>query len=184
MDTLPPSPAPSDARVEVALGDRAFTLTRWFDASRDRVWRAWTDPAQLAIWWGPHGFTNPEVEADFRPGGKLRIVMRSPDGVDFPAVGEILEVDPPSRLVFTDDITDQAPAEWRARLDRNRPSSPPGSPLRMIVEVTFEERDGGTLLTVVDTFASNEDRDAIMRDGAVAGWSESMERLEALVAAA
>jgi Activator of Hsp90 ATPase homolog 1-like protein len=54
----------------------------------------------------------------------------------------------------------------------------------MIVEVTFEERDGGTLLTVVDTFASDEDRDAIMRDGAVAGWSESMERLETLVTAA
>jgi uncharacterized protein YndB with AHSA1/START domain len=173
-----------DPRVEVALDDHAFTLTRWFDAPRDRVWRAWTDPRELAQWWGPHGYTNPEVEADFRPGGRLRILMRSPEGVDFPAVGEFLEVDPPSRLVFTDDVGDEAPAEWRARLDRNRPSSPPGSPLRMVVEVTFEERDGGTLLIVTDSFASDEDRDAIMRDGAVAGWSESMERLEALVTAA
>jgi hypothetical protein len=54
----------------------------------------------------------------------------------------------------------------------------------MVVEVIFEERDGGTLLTVTDTFTSDEDRDAIMRDGAVSGWSESMERLEALVTAA
>jgi uncharacterized protein YndB with AHSA1/START domain len=184
MDTVPTLAAPTDPRVEVALADRSFTLTRWFDAPRERVWRAWTDPRELAAWWGPHGFTNPEVEADIRPGGRLRIVMRSPEGVDFPAVGEFLEVEPPSRLVFTDDITDQAPAEWRASLDRNRPSSPAGSPLRIVVAVSFIERDGGTLLTVTDTFASNEDRDAIMRDGAVAGWSESMERLEALVTAA
>jgi uncharacterized protein YndB with AHSA1/START domain len=183
MDTVPPA-AQTDPRVEVTLTNRSFTLTRWFDAPRERVWRAWTDPRELAMWWGPHGFTNPEVEADFRPGGKLRIVMRSPDGVDFPVIGEFLEVDPPSRLVFTDDVTDQAPAEWRTNLDRNRPSSPPGSPLRIVVEVSFIERDGGTLLTVTDTFASDEDRDAIMRDGAVAGWSESMERLEALVTAA
>lgn len=183
MDSSQPS-QPTDPRVGVAVTERAFTLTRWFDAPRERVWRAWTDPNELAAWWGPHGYTNPAVEADFRPGGRLRIVMRSPDGVDFPAVGEILAVDPPSRLVFTDDIGDEAPAEWRARLDRNRPSSAAGSPLRMVVEVTFEERDGGTLLTVTDSFASDEDRDAIMRDGAVIGWSESMERLEALVTAA
>ena len=94
--------------------------------------------------------------------------MRSPEGVDFPVVGEFLEVDPPSRIVFTDDVADEAPAEWRARLDGNRPSS----------------QDGGTLLSVRDTFASDEDRDAIMRHGAVSGWSESMERLEALVTAA
>lgn len=183
MEPETPSAA-TDPRVEVAVSDHAFTLTRWFDAPRERVWRAWTDPRELATWWGPHGYTNPVVEADIRAGGKLRIVMLSPEGVEFPAVGEFLAVEPPSRLVFTDDIVDEAPAEWRARLDRNRPSSPAGSPLRMVVEVTFEERDGGTLLTVTDTFESDEDRDAIMRDGAVIGWSESMERLEALVTAA
>jgi uncharacterized protein YndB with AHSA1/START domain len=183
MDTSPPSSS-TDPRVGIAVKEREFTLTRWFDAPRERVWRAWTDPQELAAWWGPHGYTNPVVEADMRPGGRLRIVMRSPDGVDFPAVGEFLAVEPPSRLVFTDDVGDEAPAEWRASLDEKRPSSPPGSPLRIVVEVTLEERDGGTLLTVTDTFASDEDRDAIMRDGAVEGWSESMERLEALVTAA
>ena len=174
----------TDPRVEVAVAERSFTLSRWFDAPRERVWRAWTDPRELATWWGPHGYTNPVVEADFRPEGSLRIIMRSPEGVNFPTVGEFIAIEPTSRLVFTDDISDNAPAEWRASLDRNRPSSPPGSPLRILVEVTFEERDGGTLLTITDSFASDEDRDAILRDGAVSGWSESMERLEALVTAA
>lgn len=183
MDTETQS-AGTDPRVEVDVAERSFTLTRWIDAPRERVWRAWTDPRELAAWWGPHGYTNPVVKADFRPGGELRILMRSPENVDFPMVGEFIAIEPPSRLVFTDDISDNAPAEWRARLDRNRPSQPAGSPLRMVVEVTFEERDGGTLLTVTDTFVSDEDRDAIMRDGAVSGWSESMERLEALVTAA
>jgi uncharacterized protein YndB with AHSA1/START domain len=183
MDPVPPS-ASIDPRVEVSVAERSFTLTRWFDAPRKRMWRAWTDPRELAAWWGPHDYSNPVVEADLRPGGSLRIVMRSPDGVDFPATGQFLEVDPPSRLVFTDDVNDEAPAEWRARLDSYRPSLPAGAPLRLVVSVTFEERDGGTLLSITNGFASEEDRDAIMRDGAVSGWSESLERLESLVSAA
>jgi len=173
MDTRSPA-------IDVA--ERAFTITRWFDAPRERVWQAWTDPAQLAEWWGPHGFTNPVADVDVRPSGELRIVMRSPDGADFPVVGEFLEVEPPSKLVFSDVVGDQAPPEWRARIDSNRPSSMPGSQLRIVVTVTFEERDGGTLLSIRNQFDSDEDRDAIMRDGAVEGWTESLERLETLLA--
>ena len=172
-----------DPRVEVAVADRAFTLTRWLDAPRDRVWRAWTDPRELAQWWGPHGFTNPVAEADVRPGGSLRIVMRSPEGEEFPMSGEFLEVDPPARLVFTDDITDEMPAEWRARIDSYRPSRRRG---RVRIAVTSRSRSGmaGRYSWIRNTFASDEDRDAVMRDGAASGWSESMERLEALVTAA
>ena len=95
MDTETQS-AGTDPRVEVDVAERSFTLTRWFDAPRERVWRAWTDPRELAAWWGPHGYTNPVVDADFRPGGGLRIVMRSPEGVDFPMVGEFIAIEPPS----------------------------------------------------------------------------------------
>lgn len=172
-----------DPRAEVAVDDRGFTMTRWIDAPRERVWRAWTDPGQLAQWWGPHGYTNPVAEADVRPEGRLRIVMRSPDSVDFPMSGQFLDVDPPSRLVFTDEVGDEAPAVWHETLDGYRPSLPPGSPLRITVTVTFEERDGGTLLTIANAFASDEDRDAVMRMGAASGWSESLEKLEALVTA-
>src|SRR5918996_5662651 len=141
-----------DRRVEVDVDERAFTLTRWFDAPRDRVWRAWTDSRELARWWGPHGYTNPVVELDARPEGELRIVMRSPDNAEIPISGEFLDVDPPSRLVFTDEVGDGAPATWHDTLAGYRPSVPPGSPLRTVVTVTFEERDGGTLLTIASTF--------------------------------
>lgn len=166
------------------MDERAFTLTRWLDAPRDRVWRAWTDPTELARWWGPHGYTTPVVAADPRPEGGLRIVMRSPDGMEIPITGEFVDVDPPSRLVFVDEVGEDAPASWHETLGRYRPSLPPGSPLRTVVTVTFEERDGGTLLTITSAFASDEDRDAVMRVGAVSGWSESLEKLETLIAAA
>ena len=71
MEPETPSAA-TDPRVEVAVSDHAFTLIRWFDAPRERVWRAWTDPRELATWWGPHGYTNPVVEADIRATTKRR----------------------------------------------------------------------------------------------------------------
>lgn len=183
----PVTPAPTETRtnpnVEVTVGDRSLTLSRWFDAPRDRVWRAWTDPEQLAKWWGPHGYTNPTAIAEARPGGKLRIVMRSPEGIDYPVTGEFVEVDPPSRLVFT-DVADEAPAEWRETLDSYRTATPAGSPLRMVVTVSFEERDGGTELTIATAFASDDDRDAVLRMGTVSGWSESLEKLETFLQAA
>lgn len=182
MEKLPQTVS-IDRRVDVAVDDRMFTLSRWLDAPRDRVWRAWTDGRELAQWWGPHGYTNPVAEADVRPEGALRIVMRSPDNVDLQMSGRFLDVDPPYRLVFTDEVAD-GPAIWHETLDGYRPSLPPGSPLRITVTVTFEERDGGTQLTIESAFASDEDRDAVMRMGAANGWSESLEKLEALVTAA
>ncbi len=59
--------------------EKDLVLTRVFDAPRERVWKAWTDPRQVAQWWGPAGFTNPRCEVDVRPGGVLRIDMRGPD---------------------------------------------------------------------------------------------------------
>src|SRR5690348_6609781 len=85
--------AASNPRTEV-------TLTRIFDAPRALVWKAWTDPAMLARWWGPHGFTNPRCEADVRAGGKILIHMRAPDGTVFPMTGTFDEVAEPECLVF------------------------------------------------------------------------------------
>ena len=65
-------------------GEASVTITRTFDAPRKLVWQAWTDPKMMAQWFGPRGFTNPFCELDVRPGGSLRIVMRGPDGNDYP----------------------------------------------------------------------------------------------------
>ncbi|MGB7036228.1 MAG: SRPBCC domain-containing protein, partial [Xanthobacteraceae bacterium] len=66
------------------MTEREVTITRSFDAPRALVFRAWTDAAQLAQWWGPQGFTNPVCEFEARLGGKIRIHMRSPDGTLYP----------------------------------------------------------------------------------------------------
>ena len=89
-------------------GEASVTLTRVFDAPRALVWKAWTDPKMMARWFGPRGFTNPVCELDVRVGGSLRIVMRGPDGNDYPMKGVFREVLKPKRLVFTNIAIDKA----------------------------------------------------------------------------
>ncbi len=87
-------------------GERTVTLTRLFDAPRELVWRAWTDPKHLAQWFGPRGFTSSVPELDVRVGGGLRIVMHGPDGNDYPMKGVFREAVPPERLVFSNIAID------------------------------------------------------------------------------
>src|SRR5262245_16168724 len=81
---------------------RDLILTRIIDAPRDKVFKAWTDPALLKQWYAPLPWTTSVVETDVRPGGSTLIVMRSPDGNELPNRGVYLEVVQNERLVFTD----------------------------------------------------------------------------------
>ncbi len=109
-----------------------LVTTRIFDAPREVVFQAWTEPERLKRWWGPKGFTNPVCEVDVRPGGAIRIHMRAPDGVVYPMTGVFREVVPPERLVFT---------SWA--LD------PSGEPLFEVLNmVTFADEGGKTKLTL------------------------------------
>src|SRR5436853_2891112 len=117
---------------EAAIPARELTLTRVLDAPRELVFRMWTDPQHVAKWWGPTGFTNPVCEMDVRPGGALRIVMRAPDGADYPMIGTYGEVTPPERLAFTNSAVY---ADGDALLDG-------------LTIVTFAERSGKAELTV------------------------------------
>src|ERR1700730_7092158 len=81
--------------------ERELKITRVFDAPREMVFKAWTDPKLLAQWWGPKGFTNPVCELDVRPGGAIRVHMRGPDGTVYPMTGVYQEVVEPERIVFT-----------------------------------------------------------------------------------
>lgn len=74
--------------------------SRWFAATPEACFRAFRDPAQLAQWWGPAGFTNTVPEFDFRAGGRWRIVMRSPDGTEYPNESEFLEIVPEQFIAF------------------------------------------------------------------------------------
>jgi uncharacterized protein YndB with AHSA1/START domain len=78
---------------------RTFTIVREFAAPRELVWRACTEAHHLAQWWGPEGFSAPVCEWDAKPGNKIHVVMRAPDGTDFPMGGEFREVVPQRKLV-------------------------------------------------------------------------------------
>ena len=160
--TTPTTTAPADEPI--------ITMIRTFDAPRERVFQAWTDPIHLAQWWGPHGFTNPVCEVDLRVGGAWRIDMQAPDGTIYPNKGVYREVVPPDRLVFSDIVDDDAGA-WG---DTPPPSS--------ISTVTFDEHDGRTTVTMVTRLQSVAARDAMLEMGSEAGMTESLDRLEALLA--
>jgi uncharacterized protein YndB with AHSA1/START domain len=169
----------NDASKEEA--DREFVLTRVFDAPAALVFKAWTDPKQMAHWWGPHTFTNPVCEMDVRPGGAYRIVMRSPDGVEYPMKGFFREVVESRRLVFTNDLSEH-PDEWHNMIDPNRLKGKGKPAVDAITTVTFDEHQGKTTLTIHMCFESAATRDAHVRHGMADGWSQSLERLDQLLA--
>ncbi len=86
---------------------RDVTVTHVFNARREIVFKAWTNPEYVAMWWGPHGFSTPVCELDVRRGGKLRIHMQAPDGTVYPMTGTYQVVQPPERLVYTTTPLDQ-----------------------------------------------------------------------------
>jgi len=147
------------------FGERALTLTRVFDAPRDLVWRAWTDPRHLAQWFGPRGFTSSVPELDVRVGGALRIVMHGPDGNDYPMKGVFREVAPPTRLVFTNIAIDN---------DGNHL-------LEGETTVILEEQGGKTRLTLTTHAKGLVPAAPQMLAGMEAGWSQSLDKMAELV---
>lgn len=136
-------------------------LTRVFDAPRERVWQAWTQPHALAKWWGPHSFTNPTCQLDVRPGGAIRIDMRGPDGTVHPVAGTFQEVTPLDRLVFTSSA-----------LDGN------GRPLFEVLNtVTFTEQNGRTTIVLHWRVIKATAAAARLIKGSEAGWTQSLDRL-------
>jgi uncharacterized protein YndB with AHSA1/START domain len=162
-------------------GAREFVISRLINAPREYVFEAWTEPGQMAQWWGPHGFTNPVCEVDLRPGGHYRLVMRGPDGVEYPIKGVYREVVEPSKLVLTENWEDH-PAEWMEAHKANLPPGEPQPASEALNTVTFEEQRGQTLLTIRTLFQTAAVRDSMVKMGMNDGWGQSLERLEALMA--
>jgi len=161
---------------------REFCISRVFDAPRELVWQAWTEPRRLAQWWGPRGFANPVCELDLRPGGVHRITMRGHDGVDYPIKGVFREVVPPERLVMTLDCSDH-PDAWHRMLNPawRKGGNPAGE---LLQTVTFEDLQGKTRLTVRTRFATAAIGAAMQRLGMTEGWSQSLDRLAELLSRA
>ncbi len=151
-----------------ASTERELTITRILDAPRALVFKAWTEAGHLAQWWGPKGFTNPVCEIDLRPGGALRIVMRAPDGAEYPMKGIFREIVPPERLVFTNIAVDAAG----------------NSLLEGLTTVTFAEHGAKTKLTLQTRAVALVAQAERMVGGMEAGWTQSIDRLAAYVARA
>ena len=116
-------------------------LSRMVEASPQRVFEAMTDPEQVAEWWGPEGFTCPEVTLDLRVGGAYRIAMQPPEGELFHLAGEYLEVEPVSRLAYT--------FRWE----------PPDSDDReTVARLVLRERDGATEVELIQRQFATEAR--------------------------
>jgi len=150
------------AQTATAAADRELVLMRVINAPRELVFRMWTDPAHLAKWWGPKDFTNPVCEIDPRPGGTLRIVMRAPDGTDYPMAGMFREIVAPERLVFTNCALDR---DGKVVLDG-------------LTTVTFAEQDGKTKLTVQTRATALVPAAARYLEGMEAGWQQTLDGLE------
>lgn len=141
-----------------------LVLQREIDVPRDLVWAAWTKPEHLVKWFAPAPWTITECEVDLRPGGKLRFVMRSPEGQEFPNVGCYLEIVPNERLVWTD-----------ALLPGYRPSTEPF----FTAVVTLEPRGNGTLYTAMAVHRDEAGRKKHEEMGFHEGWGIVLDQLVA-----
>lgn len=150
-------------------GKPTIIVTRVFNAPRVLVFKAWTDPAHLARWWGPKGFTTPFCRVDLRPGGLFHYCMRSPEGRDIWGIGVYREIVAPERIVYTDAFADA----------EGNPVPPTyygmsaGHPPETLVTVTFTEHEGRTRLTLEHSIPESVEE----RKGTEQGWNEMLDRL-------
>ena len=146
--------------------ERELVLERIFDAPREKVYRAWTEPKLMKQWFVPRPWEISGVALDVRPGGSNLIVMRDPEGKDYPNRGVYLEVVENEKLVFTDAFT----AAWE-------PSEKPF----MTAIITFEDVDGKTRYTARARHWTVEDREAHEKMGFHEGWGQCADQLAELL---
>lgn len=141
-----------------------LVISRTFNAPRELVWKAWTDPEQMKQWSAPRGFTVPLSEGELRPGGTWRATMRKPDGAELKLGGTYKEIVPPERLVFTHAWYDE--------------SGDPGP--ETLVTVTLIARGDKTEMNFRQTGFDSEGS----REGHEGGWTECFDKLEEMLESA
>jgi uncharacterized protein YndB with AHSA1/START domain len=136
----------------------SLEIKRLIKAPRDRVYAAWTDPAQLKQWFGPEKVQTRDLIAEARTGGKFRWDLTNPEGENMTMQGEFLELQPGRKVVFT----------WQWEDDENWENH------TSIVTVELEDADGGTELRLRHEQLPNEES----RDGHNGGWNSALDKLE------
>jgi uncharacterized protein YndB with AHSA1/START domain len=145
------------------MSDREVRIERVFDAPRELVFRAYTDPTLIPRWWGPGYLTTTVEKMDVRPGGTWRYIQRDAKGNAYAFHGEYREVRPPERLISTFEFE--------------------GAPGNVIVDdATFEDLAGKTKLIVRSTTDNPEALKGMLAEGMQEGANETYDRLAALLA--
>jgi uncharacterized protein YndB with AHSA1/START domain len=135
---------------------RVVRIERTFEAPAEEVFDAWTSEEVIRRWFKPRkGWLEPSAEVDLRVGGKIRVVMRTPEGEPVGAGGEYTEIDRPNRLVFTWTFDDDPSNE-------------------QMIELEFTEQDGVTKVLFVNSNISEAER----RDAQYEGWSTCFDEIE------
>jgi uncharacterized protein YndB with AHSA1/START domain len=147
--------------MEAQSGELVLETQRLLPAARPVVFAAFTEPNELAKWWGPQGFTIPSIEFEPRVGATYRIEMQPPEGDAFYLTGAFREVDPPVRLAYT--------FAWE---------EPDPNDVENLVDLSFRERGESTEVTLRQRPFKTEARRALHREG----WADSFDKLEHLLA--
>ena len=152
-----------------------MVITRVFDAPREVVWKAWTEPKYVMEWWGPKGFTAPSCKMDFRVGGKFLYCMRTPDGQDFWTGGEYHEIVLHEKIVFSMYFSDAEgnkvePAQYGIEHEAIEDAHD---------SVLFQDfGKGQTKLT----FIGNETMQNATNSGQVEGMNQTLDKFAAVIA--
>ncbi len=150
-----------------------MVVTRIFDAPRELVWKAWTDPKYVMQWWGPKGFTSPVCKIDFRVGGKFLFCMKTPDGYEGWNAGEYYEIVPHEKIVSSMYFSD-AQGNW---IEQEESGHEAIADARDVV--LFEDLGNGKTKL---TFMGNETMQNAIETGQFEGWKETFDKIAAVVA--
>lgn len=168
------------------MTEEGVRIERVFDAPREVVWKAWTDPKMIKKWWGPEGFWAPSIKIDFRVGGKYTYGMHGPTGSewdrDMYSSGIFKEIVPPDpstplragKIVTTDYFSDKEGNKIKPT-DEGQDEN---FPTEMTVTITFEDtEEGKTKLTIFYPKAENEAQfEAMLKSGMKEGWNSSLDK--------
>lgn len=158
-----------------ATTEHTILITRVFNAPRELVWRAWTEPEHVEKWFGPKGFSTTVQKQELKVGGRSRFVMHGPDGKDYPCEGTYLEVVPMQRIVTTDEFAEDFDNTTGTDL-----------PAGIILTVLFEDVGDDktkTRVTLRIQHPTAEEKKKHEDMGVVGGWNSSLDCLEELLAA-
>jgi uncharacterized protein YndB with AHSA1/START domain len=159
--------------------DRPFVISRSFEASRETLWRAWTEPERVKQWWGPKGFIVHTCTIDLRPGGVWHYGMKTPNGQEMWGRGVYREIVKPERLVWVNSFSNLEGAITKPPFDEDWP-------MQLLTTLTLAEEENGTRLTMnwmplEATEAERQTFDA-NHESMTGGWTGTFNQLEKYLA--